>query len=664
MKLRFIVILCSVYLGIIGHSSAQIPPVPTSAPGTLAREDSYIRSDRLGITFISSIDSYNNPDRYRNALILGAGWNRWPLYWDRVETAPNTWDWSAYDNLVEADLRNQLSINAILLGRPEFRADGTTIQAIFEPIFADGKDTPTTGVSINPNNPWAQFVYEAVSRYKPDGILARQRNLRSGQGISVWEIWNEPDLAQFWQGSVNDYARMLKTAYIVIKTVDPSATVLFGALLYATTDTWLTQVLSIFKDDALSASYNWFMDAVAIHSYDDPWRSAWLALYVRQGLKAYGLERPIWLNESGVSVWNDYPGPVWATNSESRIRLATTEQQAYYTIMSTAYAWSEGVDKVFFHQLYDDCGNQPAGTNFPPHNGELCSSGTCFGDAFGIYRNPADAICYSQHPFANTPRPIATAYRLMAEVFGREDFTNGNVENIDGKITVISFDRPRTEERILVIWNRTFEQITFPLTPISQSATLYTMEGTQPIVPADDGYYYFNLDPASDFSFPDVDAKRITAIGGEPIIVIESTGESTTPIGDFVIASTDHNETALRITIEPTVGALIVESIRATVAPQDDTTPPTPTMQALPPTSDRIFRVKWGAQDNGEVKSYFVWVRVNNGDWIPWLDTTATQGDYAGESGSLYEFAVWAQDVAENWSLNTELQPMASTRVE
>jgi len=663
MKLRFFLILWLCY-GIVGQISAQVPPVPTTAPGTLTRQDSYIRSDRLGITFISSIDSHNNAERYRNALILGAGWNRWPLYWDRVETTPNSWNWAAYDNLVESDLRNQLEINAILLGRPEFRANGASIQGINEPIFADGKDIPTAGVGINPNNPWAQYVYNAVSRYKPNGILARQRNLRPDQGISVWEIWNEPDFAPFWQGGVIAYARLLKTAYIVIKNVDPSATVLFGGLLYATDETWLTQTLAIYQNDPLRSANNWYMDGVAIHSYDDPWRSAWLALYVRQGLKAYGLERPIWLNESGVSVWDDYPGPVWANDSASRIRLATTEQQAYFFIMSTAYAWSEGVDKVFFHQLYDDCGNQPAGTNFPPNNGELCSSGACFGDAFGIYRNPTDAICYSQHPFANTPRPIATAFRLMAEVFGREEFTNGDVEDVDGKVTVISFDRPQTGERILVMWNRTYEGITFPLTPTGQSATLYKLDGTQAIVPADDGYYYFDLAPATDFSYPDVDAKRITAIGGEPIILVESMGDSTLPIGDFVIANASGNSTELRPTVVPTVGALVVQSVRATVAPENDTSPPTPTMQALPEVSSPIFTVSWDAQDDGEVKNYFVWVRVNGGDWLPWLETSAKQNDYAGESGSLYEFAVWAQDAAENWSLNTELVPMASTRVE
>ncbi|PJF25313.1 MAG: hypothetical protein CUN53_13420, partial [Phototrophicales bacterium] len=47
-----------------------------------------ILSSRLGITFISSLDHPANELRYQRALLLGAGWNRWPLYWDRVERSP------------------------------------------------------------------------------------------------------------------------------------------------------------------------------------------------------------------------------------------------------------------------------------------------------------------------------------------------------------------------------------------------------------------------------------------------------------------------------------------------------------------------------------------------------------------------------------------------
>lgn len=658
MKLRvYLVLLCCIWFGL--PVFAQVPTVPTTAPGNLIEQGSYIRSDRLGITFISSIDSYNKADRYRNALILGAGWNRWPLYWDRVEVEPEQWDWSAYDNLVQTDLDNRLNINAILLGRPAFRQDNKIIQGIYEPIYADGTDY--SGGDINPDNYWAQFVYQAVNRYRPDGVFARENNL--DDGVRVWEVWNEPDFAVFWQGGIPAYARMLKTAGIIIKNIDPSLTVMFGGLLYSTDETWLTQTLSIFERDPLRDQYNWFFDAVAIHSYDDPWRSAWLTLYVRQSLKAYKLERPIWLNETGVSVWDDYPGPVWATNEPDRIRLATAQQQAHYLIQSATYAWSEGADKIFFHQLYDDCGNQPAGTDFPPNNGEICASGACFGDAFGIYRNPDDAVCFSQHPFSNTPRPVATAYRMLAEVFGRIPFADGSRESIDGQVTVISFTRPDTGERILVLWNDTYEPVTFPLTPTGESATVYTLQGTQTQSPAEDGYYYFDLAPASNFSFPDLDATRTSTIGGEPIIVIESDGEAIPPTADYVVDAPG-NSVAERPTVVPTVGAITFDSARPTVAPENDTVPPTPMMKSLPPVSPTIFTVEWGADDNGGIKSYFVWVRIDGGEWLPWIETTLTQSDYAGESGKVYEFAIWAQDQAGNWSTNTELEPMTSTQVE
>ena len=266
---------------------AQVPALPTSAPGTLIEPDDYVRADRLGITFISSIDNIYDEARYRNALILGAGWNRWPLYWDRVENETNSWDWSSYDALVTADIEHGLKINAILLGRPGFWAEGDSIANLFEPIFADGSDNASAGTPINEGNPWARFAQRAVARYMPGGKLATARDWASDAGIRVWEIWNEPDFPTFWRGGVQSYARMLKIAAIVIKTLDPQATVLFGGLLFATDQSFLSHVVRIFRNDSLRDRYNWFFDAVAVHSYDDPWRSGWLTKFVIDTLAEY-----------------------------------------------------------------------------------------------------------------------------------------------------------------------------------------------------------------------------------------------------------------------------------------------------------------------------------------------------------------------------------------
>ncbi len=518
-SLSFLLIVFAALLTSLS-SSAQIPPVATTAPGGLIDAEDYIRADRLGITFVGFIDGNMGVERYRNALILGAGWNRWPLYWDRVELQPGEYDWLAYDKLVATDIGHGLRTNAILLGRPAFWHAGNSIANLFQPIFADGTDSGGPDVAINLDNPWAQFVHYAVMRYMPGGVLAQNNEFDADDGIRAWEVWNEPDVPQFWNAGSEAYARLLKVAAIIIKTVDPEAKVLFGGLLYANDQGFLSRVLRQIQIDPLREPFNWFFDVIALHSYDDPWRSGWLTKVVEDTLKAYRITRPVWVNETGVSVWDDYPGPVWAFSPEQRNRLATAQQQAHFLVMSAAFAWSKGVEVVFYHQLYDDCGNYPAGTDFQPNHGELCANGACFGDAFGIYRNQRGSHCFSHHPHANTPRPVGQAFALLAEIFGRQPFTPISLSGIDDEVTLIVFQRA-SGERIVVLWNNTSEARTATLKARGDIADLRFINGETTTMSAVDGKYSIELKPAADFSFPDLESNRSSAIGGEPVILVE-----------------------------------------------------------------------------------------------------------------------------------------------
>lgn len=493
------------------------------------------RSQRLGIAHISLLGDSTNAERYRQAQALGAGWNRWPLYWDRVQLAPQTWDWAAYDQLVAGDLEHGFNINAILLGRPLFYQDGERIVGLNEPAFSDGTDTPASDKTPNPANPWAVYVWEAVNRYKPGGTLARLRGWGDDRGIRVWEVWNEPDYKPLWGGTIRDYARLLKVTYLVAKLADPEAQVMFGGLLYGTPDNWLARVLAIYINDPLREQHNWYMDIVAVHSYGYPWRSGWLTLYVRETLNAYGLKRPIWLNETGVPVWDDYPGPLWsADRPDERVGHVTSDQQAAFVVQSTAYAWAEGADVVFFHQLYDDCGDQPPGTNFPFHQGELCQDGrACFGEAFGLLRNPRSSVCYSHHPQPGTPRPAARAFQLLARVFGSVPHDSAAVEVYWAGATAIAFDRQQTHERIYVLWNRTFNPLDFSLPAGQSSAALYTLDDEQRrLQPDADGFYRLRLPPATPDNHPNLEPGEVVAIGGPPLIVVERLGAE--PLRDML----------------------------------------------------------------------------------------------------------------------------------
>ena len=276
-----------------------------------------------------------------------------------------------------------------------------------------------------------------------------------------------------------------------------------------------------FKTTPLRSQFNWFFDVMAVHSYDDPWRSGWLTLVAQDTMKSYGLARPVWVNETGVSVWDDYPGPVWAFSPEQRNRLATAQQQAHFLIMSAAFAWSKGAEVVLYHQLYDDCGNYPAGTDFPPNNGELCAKGACFGDAFGIYHNARDSHCFRQHPHANTPRPVAQAFLLLAEVFGRQPFTPVSLSGLNDSVTTVVFQRS-SGERIVVLWNNTEDPLSHAVKAVGASASVHFANGATMTLRAYNGQYALSLKPATDYSFPDLESSRSSAIGGEPIILVES----------------------------------------------------------------------------------------------------------------------------------------------
>ncbi|HEX2618530.1 MAG TPA: hypothetical protein VHL11_00250, partial [Phototrophicaceae bacterium] len=129
--------------GADSSSPANSSPAATSIPTqeslqSFSSPQPYLRNQRLGIAHISAAEGGTSDQRYQEALTLGAYWNRYPIYWNVAETAPGTFDWHRYDIQVADDLSHQFGVNAILLGRPDFRLDGDRIQGLNEPVFADG----------------------------------------------------------------------------------------------------------------------------------------------------------------------------------------------------------------------------------------------------------------------------------------------------------------------------------------------------------------------------------------------------------------------------------------------------------------------------------------------------------------------------------------------
>lgn len=565
------------YCVLLGGLTVGVLLVHRSSPANALPHASESRPF-YGINFITSAEdrapgSGRTPEslarQMQDGVASGATWDRWPLYWFNIEQSPDQFNWSTQDAAVAADVSAGLSLNAILLGTPPFyttspqtdrvqdalRPGGiylsgpeqATPVGLYEPVFTDGTDLPGPGKSINPDNKWARFVAAAVERYRPGGVLAQVSGWPPGVGITHWEMWNEPDLDSFWDSSLEDYARLLKVGYLSAKQADPAAVVLFGALAnnFAKFD-YYRDVLTVFSNDPLASQFGYYHDILATHSYFTAWQSFLHVFRARNAMGDFGLDKPVWFNETGVPAWNDYPGPVWDPQSALR---ATMDEQASYVIQSAFYALFAGAESVFHFQLYDGCGNQPQGTDFPPHNGELCDANgdlngrpgiPCAGDANGLFRNPTDAACFTQHPSPASPRPNQAAFKMLTthlrdvEPYWRQrPGPAGSCLVASWPVAVVSappmewiaFYREATQERIVGMWtlcglDQTAE---LPATSPTGQATLIRIDGTTETISAVDGVYTIPL-PAATNRNPYIGQSEnvIFPIGGAPVLVIEA----------------------------------------------------------------------------------------------------------------------------------------------
>ncbi len=168
----------------------------------------------------------------------GARWLRLDLSWAAVESTRGTYDWSAPDRVIDAARARGLQMVALAGYAPEWAAQ-----------------SPEAVTSV-----FASFVAAAAERYR-------------GRGVAVWEIWNEPNVRQFWGTNPDPhaYASLLRAAVPAIKDVDPTAYVLSGGLAptkdraNGLTISSLTFLEALMQDGALDE-----VDGVAVHAYGYP----------------------------------------------------------------------------------------------------------------------------------------------------------------------------------------------------------------------------------------------------------------------------------------------------------------------------------------------------------------------------------------------------------
>lgn len=181
-----------------------------------------------------------------------------------------------------------------------------------------------------------------------------------------WEVWNEPNSADFLVGAdPAAYAGLLRAAYPAFHAGDPGTPVVFGGLQY-NDDEWITR--------AYAAGAGGHFDVLATHPYpgvadqsahtpDDGTR--WTlthAAVVRRVMAAHGDgDKPLWFTEFGWSTHANPPGtPHWA-------RGVSEATQAAYLVgaLDLIQATMPYVERVYWYAERDSpaCGG-PHNQNF------------------------------------------------------------------------------------------------------------------------------------------------------------------------------------------------------------------------------------------------------------------------------------------------------------
>jgi polysaccharide biosynthesis protein PslG len=313
-------------VGASGSKSVKFGSGATAAGSYFGMSDGGTLQHRSAAELASYLDGYKE---------LGVEWVRTDIDWLRVQAAgQDSWDWSAYDQVISAITERDMKVLGILAYPPDWAKPAGCLDN-YECVPQDAAD-------------FGAFAKAAAERYAP-------------QGVHHWEIWNEPNDGRFTPAQ---YATVMKAAYPEIKSADPDSFVLAGGSMpndtagggYSPVDF----LQGIYDNDGKD-----YFDALAHHPYCwgggtdfgcplefADW-SAWSQMEetspsLRSVMTANGdAAKKIWMTEFGAPVSGD-------AGNVSEARQAQMVTESYAAVKDMPWAGP------LFWYSYKDRGTDPA----------------------------------------------------------------------------------------------------------------------------------------------------------------------------------------------------------------------------------------------------------------------------------------------------------------
>lgn len=230
-------------------------------------------------------------------------WRLWDadVTWPDLEPNKGQWQFERLDNYVSMAQQHGTSM---------------LLPLAMSPVWAAARGQ----VSAEPRDleDWRTFVKTVVSRYK-------------GR-IQAYEIWNEPNLQDFWTGRTDQIVTLTKEAYQTIHSVDPNAVLVSPSATAAYGVPWLAEFLK--------KGGGQYVDVIGFHFYVDPHTLSPedmlpVIQHVQQVLSENGLaNKPLWNTETG-----------WLRPA----RFDSDELAAAFLARAFIVSWAAGVQRFYWY---------------------------------------------------------------------------------------------------------------------------------------------------------------------------------------------------------------------------------------------------------------------------------------------------------------------------
>lgn len=257
---------------------------------------------------------------------MGTTMVRIDLFWNSVEPRPGVWNFRQDDRFIRLVKKYNMEPQVLLCYNAKWSAT---------PKQQKSKDSRDWKFAPPKLDRWEKYVGKAVQRYKND--------------VRYWEVWNEADLWNFWQGNTQQYIDLLKVSYKTIHKYDPEAKVMTSGFATLTPHPGRRHIN--LQREVLNKAYDSF-DIHAFHQHGE------FQLFhnivegpLKKMRKEMPVKRPLFFNETAVPA----KGLDWqAQNVLKKIALTKTTGALGHT-------WFKMVGKKYnWGLLTDDLEPRPA----------------------------------------------------------------------------------------------------------------------------------------------------------------------------------------------------------------------------------------------------------------------------------------------------------------